>query len=226
MGHDTSQHIDYVKRKNPRARDKSLPDPKRTTFPKENASKARVARIEAKYGLTVEEVCKAITLERGLLTEVALRLGVSRSIIRNYIGERPLCAQTLKDAREAMGDVAERKLFDLIEAGDVRCIMYYLTTVHKARGYGVKRDDSMFENHAHVTAINIVSVPNGTYLSSEEIKQLSIENQLQTAASEPLAGDGLDAPAEWVDGPVPATEPAAELETEPDVEPVVESCLS
>lgn len=201
-----------------KARDKSKPDPNRTTFadPEKNGKsfKAVERRLAAKYRLTPEAVCEAITLERGLLQDVALRLGVSRSVLRTYIGERPTCSQALKEAREAMGDVAERKLFELIEAGDVRCIMYYLSTVHKARGYGVKRDDSLFENRPQVTAINIVSVPSGQYLTSDEIKRLSIEHQLLNAIPADAVNGAVDlGVSEW--------EPA---QVTPEPEPVG-SCL-
>lgn len=195
-----------------RARDKSKPDPNRTRFPTENTKPHYAKRMAAKYSLTPEKVCEALVLDRGLIADAALRLGVARGVLYKYIADRPLCAATLKDAREAMGDVAERKLFELIEAGDVRCIMYYLSTVHKARGYGVKRDDSLFENRPQVTAINIVSVPPGQYLSSDEIQRLSIESQLANA--QPIAPAEIDLDtAEW-------SEPVAEPEPR-----VVESCL-
>jgi hypothetical protein len=136
------------------------------------------ARQEATHGLTPQKVCEAIAAEHGMISHIALRLGVSVAHLRVYLGKSSVCAKALLEAREAMGDVAERKLYDLIAAGDVRCIIYYLSTVHKRRGYGLKNtEEAQFgEAKQIVNTVNIVAIPSGQFLSKDEIANLTIDN--------------------------------------------------
>ena len=71
-----------------------------------------------------------------------------------------------------MGDKAERKLFEAIEAGDVRCILFYLSTVHRHRGYAhAAEDQSAADSNGRgpvfVETVNIVGIPSGTFLPKE-----------------------------------------------------------
>ncbi len=121
--------------------------------------------VKARQSLTQEAVIEAITNERGMILHAANALGVSRKILREYIADHAACADAHKEAREAMGDTAERKLYDMIDAGDVRCIMYYLSTVHRDRGYGMKGHESLPNNNqTYVSTVNIVAIPSGQFL--------------------------------------------------------------
>ena len=77
----------------------------------------------------------------------------------------------LKELREALGDLAERKLYDLIEAGDFRAITYYLSTMGKSRGYTVTFAgtalDASTNNTAMLVEVNIVAVPSGHFLTAD-----------------------------------------------------------
>ena len=129
------------------------------------------ARQEKIHNFSIDKVCDALAQERGMITHAAARLGVTVTLLRNYIGKNSVASKALLEAREAMGDVAEKKLYELIEAGDVRCIFYYLSTVHRHRGYGLKGTDpsQLGEAKQVVNTINIVSVPAGQFLTKEEI---------------------------------------------------------
>lgn len=148
----------------------------------------RADRLEQKYGLTTTAVVIAITEERGLVSRIAQRLGITPTVLRDFLRQRDVCAMALKEARESMGDTAEKKLFEQIEKGDVRCIMYYLSTVHKRRGYGMTRDaDPNFAgtNQVYVEQINVIGVPSGQFLSSEEAKAPLIEEIAEALPDEP-----------------------------------------
>jgi hypothetical protein len=160
-------------------------------MPRRQLSAQRADRLEEKYGLSTTDVVIAITEERGLMSQTAKRLGVTYQVLNDYIKRREACAMALKEARESMGDVAEKKLFEQIEKGDVRCIMYYLSTVHRHRGYGMSRGgaDEPFvpANQIYVEQVNVIGVPSGKYLTAEEAKAPLIEEIKAEAPSEPPA---------------------------------------
>jgi hypothetical protein len=149
----------------------------RTKFASANDSPERTAEINRRYELTPEEVNDAIIRCKGVLSEAATLLGVRRLWLRNFITDRKSCAAVYKEAREEMGDVAECRLYELIEAGHFPAIVFYLSTVHKNRGYGQGRNAQVpgITNAAitHIDTVNIVAIPSGTYLSADDIKQLA-----------------------------------------------------
>lgn len=134
-------------------------------------SDASAANIEHDYKITPKMVCVLVRREHGLMTNVAKALKVPYTTMLRYAKQRPEVQDAVTTAREAMGDVAEKKLFELIRAGDVRCLLYYLSTVHRGRGYGLRPGEGPFDpdgagkRSMHVDTINIISVPSGKFLS-------------------------------------------------------------
>lgn len=147
----------------------------RTYRPKQNklVREVRRRRGERAVKLTVDNVCAAIKQHRGVLNEIAMAFAITRSHIDKFIVSCPRALETLKDAREALGDVAEQKLYDLIEAGDRHAIIYYLSTKCRNRGYalpsrGEDRGESA-SKQVFVHTINIISSDSGageTYTAS------------------------------------------------------------
>jgi hypothetical protein len=121
--------------------------------------------------LQVDVVCKILREERGLLNRTAERLGVGRTNLRKWIANRARCALAMKEARDALADVAEKKLYDLIEQGDFRAISFFLSTVARERGYSLPKGASLIggdtNNFMTVGTVNILSVPAGTFLPSD-----------------------------------------------------------
>jgi hypothetical protein len=182
-----------------------------------------------------DEVIRVIHAERGLLTEIAARFGVSRNTIRAYASDRAEVALALKDAREAMGDTAEKKLYELIEAGDVRCITYYLSTVHRNRGYGIRKDEALDigDKSTHVQTINIVAIPHGQFLPPDEARRLMSGgngHEFVSGSAPVSAGGGNGREDVVVDAepvaPVAGSDTAA-LDAVADIvpDPLAESCL-
>jgi hypothetical protein len=81
--------------------------------------------------------------------------------------------QVMKEARDGLGDLAEKKLYDLIEAGDYRAIVFYLSTMCRDRGYtlpkGAALESNVTNNNLIVDTVNIVSVPSGRFLTAEDM---------------------------------------------------------
>ena len=91
--------------------------------------------LSKKKERTVDKIIKALKETNGLQSMAAQRAGVSVRTINRYANEFPSVAQAVKDAKEAMLDFTEAKLFQLIRDGDKIAIMFYLKTQGKARGY-------------------------------------------------------------------------------------------
>jgi hypothetical protein len=130
--------------------------------------------VPNKKGLDPAKVIEAITHCRGLLAPAAERLGVSRTNLRGYIGNHSSCMKALKESREALGDLAEKKLFELIEQGDFKAIQFYLNTLCRDRGYGWTKDQMPMGDTGVgvITTINILAVPSGRYLTAAEVAEL------------------------------------------------------
>lgn len=110
-----------------------------------------------------------------MLALVAERLGTSRTIIRHYIQGRVACSKALKEEREALGDVAERRLYDLIDAGDFRAIAFYLTTMCRDRGYVLPKHNALEETNTVVQVIGsvqVIAVPPGQQVSMDAAVEL------------------------------------------------------
>lgn len=91
--------------------------------------------ISKKRAHTAEKIITALKETRGLLTLAARKAGVSYSTVNRYANEFPSVRQAVEEAKESMTDFAEGKLFEKISKGDVACIIFYLKTQGKRRGY-------------------------------------------------------------------------------------------
>lgn len=139
----------------------------RSTSPPQKAKRKATRFIEKKYGLTPEKLIPVIFREHGLISNISKHFKIPQTTLGRYLKNEEACGQAVLDAREAMGDAAEKKLFELIKEGDVRCILYYLSTVHRARGYGLRASDDPFSANTqpvYVETVNVVAVPSGQFL--------------------------------------------------------------
>jgi hypothetical protein len=144
---------------------------RRPPISREKILARNTAKIEKRYHVTPHLVSTLLLKNRGLINAVSRALKIPRQTLVRYIDKHEECLEALHTSRDAMGDVAEGKLFQAIEAGDVRCILYYLSTVHRQRGYGLRQEDVVNQSGGNgpvfVETVNIVGVPSGTYLPKE-----------------------------------------------------------
>lgn len=73
----------------------------------------------------------------GLMSVAAEKLGCSRACIFNRVGKSKTLQGIRDEAREAMKDRSEARLFERIDGKDLQAIMYYLDRMGRDRGYGV-----------------------------------------------------------------------------------------
>jgi hypothetical protein len=90
---------------------------------------------------TTDEIIKAVHDAKGMLTIAAKNLGVSYVTMLNYQANIPEVAQAVKDARNAMLDAAELKLYTkAVKDGDTTALIFLLKTQGRIRGYNDKLD--------------------------------------------------------------------------------------
>lgn len=155
-------------------------------WPKRTRAEKNQKRTEKKFGITPDAVSAAIIKHKGLLSEAVEALNVPREVLVRYIKKNPNCLEALATARDHMGDIAEGRLFANIENGDIRCLLYYLSTVQRHRGYGQSNADApenaMRNSPVFVETVNIIGVPSGTFLPPESVSRetLVIEHDKST----------------------------------------------
>lgn len=109
------------------------------------------------------DYANAITEAQGLISVAARRLGVSRGAVYNAMNRHKTVAEAAADARERTTDLAEGKLYQKINDGDMTAIIFYLKTQAKQRGY-VERQELSGPGGGPiqgVTAINVYVPDNG-----------------------------------------------------------------
>ncbi len=84
---------------------------------------------------TAIRIIKALKETNGLLTMAAAKSGIGYRTVCRYVAEYSSVRAAAQDAKEAMLDFAEGKLYQKIKAGDNIAILFYLKTQGKARGY-------------------------------------------------------------------------------------------
>ncbi|MBU1065372.1 helix-turn-helix domain-containing protein [bacterium] len=90
---------------------------------------------KSKEIFSVEQVVVAIEKAHGIKSQAARLLGCNRQTITNYIDRHEVIKAAFEDAKESFVDMAESKLFENIEKGDVTSIIFCLKTLGKDRGY-------------------------------------------------------------------------------------------
>ena len=88
-----------------------------------------------KAHLTVEQIAEALQGAGGLQAEAARMLGVNRSAICRRVQKSKVLQGVVEQARETRLDQAESKLAELIEAGSLGAICFYLKCQGKDRGF-------------------------------------------------------------------------------------------
>lgn len=94
-----------------------------------------------KKRLTKKQILEAISGSKGLLINIAKRLNVSRTTIRNYLDADPELEQAYRDECENILDYAESKLFQKIQEEELKAITFLLARKGKHRGYNLRDDD-------------------------------------------------------------------------------------
>jgi hypothetical protein len=117
---------------------------------------------------SVKAAVKAIKESKGFVTQAAKSLGISRRQLHNIINNHPTVKEALEDAREAMKDFAEGKMFQGISDGNPTLIIFYAKTQMKDRGY-VERQEITGADGGPIETVNI----DYSKLSDDQLKRLA-----------------------------------------------------
>jgi hypothetical protein len=131
---------------------------------------------------TDQEIEAALVSTGGLVSTAAKKLGVTRQAIQYRITENPDLRDFLKEVREANLDFAEEKLLERIRDGHPQCIIFFLRTLGKDRGY-VERMEQTGKNGKEIVAQKAIDLP--------PLPANYKEWQRQRAVN-PLAAEALD----------------------------------
>lgn len=78
---------------------------------------------------------KAMEQYHGIVSDACKSVGCSRITYYSYYNNDPEFKKEIDEIEGTVLDFVESKLFDKIEKGDVTCIIFYLKTKGKNRGY-------------------------------------------------------------------------------------------
>lgn len=86
--------------------------------------------------MSEDEIKDALYLNKGLVTPAAMYLNCSPSTIYLRLQRSPELKKYQEEILESVKDIAEQKLFNLINEENLRAITYFLSRKAKDRGYG------------------------------------------------------------------------------------------
>jgi hypothetical protein len=105
--------------------------------------------------ISKRRILKAIDGSAGIITVIANRVGCSRLTIYERVEKDPDIKDALMQSKEQLIDVAESKLAEKINVGDLGSIKFYLQTQGKHRGY-VERQEVEHSGEMAPVTINLI----------------------------------------------------------------------
>lgn len=83
-----------------------------------------------------EEIIKALAKSNGFIGAAARSLGCCRWTVSSRINENDAVREAYRQIVEDRVDTAESKLMELVQAGNLKAIMFLLRAKGRQRGYG------------------------------------------------------------------------------------------
>ena len=124
---------------------------------------------------TAQRIIEAVRESKGLLTVAAKRAGVTYWTVWKYQRDYPSVAQAVKESQEGLLDLAEAKLYQQINDGNMTAIIFFLKTRGKARGY-VERIEQTGENGEAIKVAITVNTEQSKKLTESIISGDGTEN--------------------------------------------------
>jgi len=99
---------------------------------------------------------EALTTSLGIVSTACETVGISRTTYYKYYNEDTEFKNQADDVSEIAIDCAESKLFELVKAGNITAIIFFLKTKGKKRGY-VERQELDIQEVERPTIIQLVA---------------------------------------------------------------------
>jgi transposase-like protein len=122
--------------------------------------------------LTVKQLLHSIKQTDGNVTRIADGLGINRSTVYRKIQKHEVLQEALEDARESLVDLAETKLRQEVNKGNITAIIFTLKTQGKKRGYVERQELTGADGEKLKVEVEYVNDPTTT----TGIPSWSIEN--------------------------------------------------
>ena len=99
----------------------------------------------------------------GNISHTCTKSGISRQTFYNWIDTDAEFAAAIDNAKEAAIDMVETALFKQIQEGNTACIIFYLKTKAKHRGY-IERQELTGKDGAEIV-VHQYTLPDGSVLN-------------------------------------------------------------
>jgi hypothetical protein len=103
----------------------------------------KVRQMASRPRYTTQQMIDALTATRGLVYLAAQRLQCDPDTVMNYCKKYPSVEAAKQQARGALLDMAEAKLFLAVQRNEPWAITFCLKTIGRSRGYGERLDLSV-----------------------------------------------------------------------------------
>ena len=94
----------------------------------------------------IEEIASVYSKKACNVTQTCIALGINRTTFYNWRKKSPKLDDLLRNEEESVIDYAESKLVEHIQDGDTTCLIFFLKTKGKARGYVEKIEQDVTVN--------------------------------------------------------------------------------
>jgi hypothetical protein len=159
-------------------------------------SPATLRRDKYRYTLTAadDEFILEMIENHKPMVFIADKIGCSRKALGEYIHSNPVLQEAFTNAKDAMDDLAEVRLFEKINQGDLGAIMFYMPRQMRHRGYG---DHQVFESADEPDRIVIghIDIPEGAP-DPCSLPAVDVDQPGEEEVPEPSGGPDEDAPQE------------------------------
>jgi glutamate/tyrosine decarboxylase-like PLP-dependent enzyme len=135
---------------------------------------------------TPQQAIEAIHASRGLLTLAAALLKCSRTTLQKLVNRHQAVAEAVEQEREAMGDLAEARLYTAIKEGNLTACIFYLKCLHKHRGY-VEKPEPKTPPHTEINLIAVVTEARRRALDRRQAQACSEGTVIDLKAEDPQA---------------------------------------
>ena len=131
---------------------------------------------------TKQRLLDALVDERGVVTMACRKAGVSRMEYKKFYNGDEKFRMLAEEVKECAIDYTESKLFENIQRRDTACILFYLETQGKERGY-IKRTQT--DKNINITLSQIES------MSDEQLKEKTAALSARIVAADGAAQEAM-----------------------------------
>lgn len=104
--------------------------------PQVSPNTSRAKRYNYKLSAKDDELILKNIEEHKSLAVIAKKVGCCRDRLAEYIHKHPILQRAFTVAKDEIDDLAEVRLFDKINKGDLHALMFYMPRQMRHRGYG------------------------------------------------------------------------------------------